>query len=120
MTERIPIGHRYDRAMTTKQIEATRHALARTHGWRTAILSGVGVLVVCLQRPLGVSAEGIAILQWILCANLLIEVPIARFYFPSPRFPRNPAKGKSSTGRRRLQCTRSRSVVDRSRDTHSR
>jgi hypothetical protein len=86
--------------MATKQTETTRHALARIHGWRTAILSAAVVLLVGFQRPLGIGADGIATIQWILCANLLIELPIARFYFPPPRFPRNRVKGKSSTGRR--------------------
>lgn len=88
--------------MATKQAETTRDALARIHGWRTAILSGAVVLLVLFQGPLGIGAEGIATVKWILCANLLIELPIARFYFPRPRFPRNQAKGKASTRRRRL------------------
>ena len=94
--------------MATKQRETTRDILARIHGWRTAFLSGAVVLLVCFQRPLAISAEGIATVKWLLCANLLIELPIARFYFSHPRFPRNSTKGKSSTGRRRLQYPRSR------------
>lgn len=97
---RVPDG-RYHRLMATKQTNATRDTLARIHGWQTAILSGAVVFLVCFQRSLGISPEGIATVKWILCANLLIELPIARFYFPRPRFPRNHAKGKSSTGRRR-------------------
>lgn len=85
--------------MATKQTETTRDALARMRTWRTAILSGAVVLLVCLQRPLDIAAEGIVTVQGILFANLLIDLPITRFYFPRPRFPRNRGKGKCSTGR---------------------
>jgi len=85
--------------MATTQNDPTRDALARIHGWRTAILSGAVVLLICLQRPLGIDAEGLATVKWILCANLLIELPITRFYFPRPRIPRTPPKGKFSIPR---------------------
>ncbi|HEX8617449.1 MAG TPA: hypothetical protein VF911_07680, partial [Thermoanaerobaculia bacterium] len=65
---------------------------------------GAALLVICFQRPLGVDAEGIALLQWLVCASFLLDLPITRYYFPRPRFPRSNAKGKASTGCRRLRC----------------
>lgn len=101
MLESTFLGRRYDPAMTPNETETTRGALARIHGWRTAIVSVAVVLLVCFQRPLGIDPDGITTLQWMIGANLLIDLPIARFYFPKPRFPRNRTKGKLATGRRR-------------------
>ncbi|HEX8253049.1 MAG TPA: hypothetical protein VF846_07890 [Thermoanaerobaculia bacterium] len=91
--------------MRTKQTEITRHSVARIHGFRTTVVFGAALLVICFQRPLGVNAEGIATLQWLVCATFLLDLPIARYYFPHPRFPRRTAKGKPSTGCSRLRCT---------------
>ncbi|HEX8407662.1 MAG TPA: hypothetical protein VF883_02280 [Thermoanaerobaculia bacterium] len=91
-----------------KHTDITRDALARIHGWRTTVVFGAALLVICFQRPLGIGAEGIAMLQWLVCASFLLDLPITRFYFPRPRFPRSTPKGKSSTGCRRPPCACSR------------
>jgi hypothetical protein len=90
--------------MATKQTDLTRHSLARIHGLRTTVVFGAALLVIGFQRPLGIGAEGIATLQWLVCASFLLDLRITRFFFPRPRFPRTTPKGKSSTGRRRLPC----------------
>jgi hypothetical protein len=105
MRDGAAVQRRYHQPHGHKQTDITRHSLARIHGLRTTVVFGAALLVICFQRPLGIGAEGIATLQWLVCASFLLDLPINRFFFPRPRFPRTTRKGKSSTGRRRLPCT---------------